>query len=105
MTNNDNDGKNIDDIEVKMYLQIQHIFGMRMRLITLLKECGVCKVHTCCGRDLKIHHIFGMRMRLIALLKECGVCKVHTCCGREYTQKETKKSLISSNFYDKVFII
>ena len=31
----------------------QHIFEMRMRLIALLKESGVCKVRTCCGREFQ----------------------------------------------------
>ena len=51
MTNNNHDDKNIDKSE--MYLKIQHIFEMRMRLIVLLKECGVCKVRTCCGREFQ----------------------------------------------------
>ena len=37
----------------EMHLKIQHIFKMRLRLIALLKECCVCKLRTCCGREFQ----------------------------------------------------
>ena len=39
-------------IEVSTYLGIQHIFEMRMRLIALFKESGVCNVRTFSGNEI-----------------------------------------------------